>query len=88
MMRACSIPHRFEIQIQHRADLTQPSRYGEQATRLIALLEAHGIQWRQPTEPASPVSERETPRLSTGQKVALFRRLFRGVSVILKMALP
>ncbi|MBK5968731.1 MULTISPECIES: TOTE conflict system archaeo-eukaryotic primase domain-containing protein [Thiorhodovibrio] len=46
--------------------------------RLIALLEAHGIQWREPAESDSPASERETPRLSTREKVALFRRLFRG----------
>ncbi|WP_322789098.1 TOTE conflict system archaeo-eukaryotic primase domain-containing protein [Thiohalocapsa halophila] len=46
--------------------------------RLIGLLEAHGIQWRQPTESLSPVSERETQGLSTREKVALFRRLFRG----------
>jgi len=46
--------------------------------RLIALLEAHGIQWRQPTESLSLVSERETPGLSTREKVTLFRRLFRG----------
>jgi superfamily II DNA or RNA helicase len=51
--------------------------------RLIALLEAHGIAWRSggpgPTEPA-PISEAapaNVPR-STKEKVALFRRLFRG----------
>ena len=41
--------------------------------RLIALLEANGIQWRAP-----PASTPEPSRLSTGEKVALFRRLFRG----------
>jgi len=46
--------------------------------RLIGLLEAHGIQWRQPTESVPPATERETPGLSTREKVALFRRLFRG----------
>lgn len=46
--------------------------------RLIGLLDAHGIQWRQPTESVPPASERETPVLSTREKVALFRRLFRG----------
>ncbi|MGB5834669.1 MAG: DEAD/DEAH box helicase family protein [Thiohalocapsa sp.] len=46
--------------------------------RLIALLKAHGIQWRESTDSVPPVSERETPRLSTREKVALFRRLFRG----------
>ena len=37
-------------------------------TRLIALLESHGIEWR----PAAP------SRLSTEEKIALFRQLFRG----------
>jgi len=46
--------------------------------RLVGLLEAHGIQWRQPNESVPPASERETSRLSTREKVALFRRLFRG----------
>jgi len=46
--------------------------------RLIALLESHGIAWRAQREPAPPVSERETSRLSTTEKVALFRRLFHG----------
>ena len=46
--------------------------------RLIALLEANGIQWRAPPEPVSPASTPEPSRLSTGEKVALFRRLFRG----------
>lgn len=46
--------------------------------RLIALLEANGIQWRAPLEHVSPVSTPEPSRLSTDEKVALFRRLFRG----------
>jgi superfamily II DNA or RNA helicase len=44
--------------------------------RLIALLESHGIHWQQPAVP--PVVEVETSKLSTSEKVALFRRLFRG----------
>ena len=47
-------------------------------TRLIALLEANGIQWRAPPEPVPPASTPEPSRLSTDEKVALFRRLFRG----------
>lgn len=48
--------------------------------RLIALLDAHGIEWRLPPE---PVLERvapatETVQLSPKEKVSLFRRLFRG----------
>ncbi|PKO93308.1 MAG: DEAD/DEAH box helicase [Betaproteobacteria bacterium HGW-Betaproteobacteria-10] len=51
--------------------------------RLIALLEDHGIEWRLPPEPtlpepARPLSESEPSRLSTAEKIALFRRLFRG----------
>ena len=50
---------------------------GENA-RLIALLEAHGIKWRLP-QPAVPVAQEPEPsQLSTAEKVALFRRLFRG----------
>lgn len=46
--------------------------------RLIALLEAHGIAWRQPPPSAPTVGEPESSHLSTEEKVALFRRLFRG----------
>ena len=51
--------------------------------RLIELLEAHGIAWRfsepAPTEPA-PFAEADPAKgpSSTQEKVALFRRLFRG----------
>jgi len=46
--------------------------------RLISLLESHGIEWRLPPPPAAPTPEPESSRLSTGEKVALFSRLFRG----------
>lgn len=52
--------------------------------RLIALLEAHGIEWRVPVTPPSPAPSSapaktlETSRLTPAEKVALFRRLFRG----------
>ena len=55
---------------------------GENA-RLIGLLEAHGIAWRSggpaPTEPA-PIAKAAPANgpSSTQEKVALFRRLFRG----------
>jgi hypothetical protein len=46
--------------------------------RLISLLESNGIEWRVPPPPSTPASEPESSRLTTGEKVALFRRLFRG----------
>ncbi len=46
--------------------------------RLIALLESHGIDWRAAQPPALEVRDPEPSRLSTAEKVALFRRLFRG----------
>jgi len=46
--------------------------------RLIALLESHGIEWRPRPVAALSVPEPEPSRLSTAEKVALFRRLFRG----------
>jgi superfamily II DNA or RNA helicase len=48
--------------------------------RLIALLEAHGIDWRPPQlksiEPLEP--DLEPSRLSIEEKIAIFRCLFRG----------
>jgi superfamily II DNA or RNA helicase len=51
--------------------------------RLIALLENHRIAWRLNAEPpqatnTAPIVDFEPSRLSTSEKVALFRRLFRG----------
>lgn len=48
-------------------------------SRLVALLEARGIEWRAPTGPASSLAEETAPsRFSAAEKIALFRRLFRG----------
>ncbi len=48
--------------------------------RLIALLDAHGIEWRLPNElvklPADPAGRSQ--QLDTDGKLALFRGLFRG----------
>lgn len=44
--------------------------------RLIALLDSRGIEWRAPPTSSQPAAE--PSRLSTDEKVALFRRLFRG----------
>jgi len=46
--------------------------------RLIALLDAHGIEWRLPQPTGLVVRAPESSRLSTAEKVVLFRRLFRG----------
>ena len=46
--------------------------------RLIALLEARGIDWRPPPSNAPVSQQPESSRVSTDEKVALFRRLFRG----------
>lgn len=52
-----------------------------EVTRLVSLLEANGIEWRVPStpkcSPAAPVEIESSP-LGTTEKVALFRRLFRG----------
>lgn len=49
-------------------------------TRQISLLEAHGIEWYQPQTDGSALIAHapESSWLSTAEKVALFRRLFRG----------
>ena len=59
-------------------DLNNPEALRAENARLISLLESHGIEWRLPPPPAKPVAEQEPSRLSTAEKVALFRRLFRG----------
>jgi superfamily II DNA or RNA helicase len=46
--------------------------------RLVALLDAHGIAWRLPPVAAVPPVTTESSRFTTEEKVALFRRLFRG----------
>lgn len=55
--------------------------YRAENARLIALLEAHGIDWQKPANLVSvqPSSkESEISKLSTDKKVELFTRLFRG----------
>lgn len=48
-------------------------------TRLIKLLERHGIEWQQPPRITDSVSiESNTSSFSTQDKIALFRKLFRG----------
>ena len=58
-------------------DATELSRLQAENARLIALLESHGVEWR-PRPTVVAAREPEPSRLSTAEKVALFRRLFRG----------
>lgn len=47
--------------------------------RLIALLDAHGVEWRPPQKaPSEPTPDVEPSNFSATEKVTLFRRLFRG----------
>ncbi|NMF96456.1 DEAD/DEAH box helicase [Aromatoleum toluolicum] len=46
--------------------------------RLVALLKAHGIEWRAPRADASAESVRDGTPTSAEEKLALFRRLFQG----------
>jgi len=49
--------------------------------RLVTLLERHGIDWRAPEAVEwKPAASPEPSRLSTEEKLGLFRRLFRGRS--------
>jgi hypothetical protein len=49
--------------------------------RLKALLDAHGVEWRLPQEPTpQQTPDVEPSNFSANEKVALFRRLFRGRS--------
>lgn len=50
----------------------------QENARLIALLQANGIEWRLSPEPVAPPKAAETSRLTTDEKIALFRRLFHG----------
>lgn len=58
------------------ADSDELAALRSENTRLIELLESHGIEWRPPSKPAALPAK--PSRLSTEEKVALFRRLFRG----------
>ncbi|HMQ71772.1 MAG TPA: DEAD/DEAH box helicase, partial [Rubrivivax sp.] len=58
------------------ADRDELSALRAENSRLIALLESHGIEWRAKPQPSPPPVE--PSRLSTDEKVALYRRLFRG----------
>ncbi|WP_049621306.1 TOTE conflict system archaeo-eukaryotic primase domain-containing protein [Frateuria defendens] len=51
------------------------ARLRAENARLVGLLEAHGISWQAPVPALTPFA---TSLLTTDEKVALFRRLFRG----------
>ena len=46
--------------------------------RLVALLESHSIDWRPHQRTVMVAREPEASKFSAAQKIALFRRLFRG----------
>jgi superfamily II DNA or RNA helicase len=56
------------------------ARLRAENARLVALLESHAIDWRCPPAPTNVWASAppEPSNLSTADKVALFRRLFRG----------
>ena len=66
--------------MSNAASMTErPETLRAENARLVALLEAHGIEWRLPKEPASSAVPMAGPSgFSADDKVALFRRLFRG----------
>ena len=57
-------------------DVNELATLRAENVRLAALLDAHGIAWRLPTPTVPPIIE--PSRLTTDEKVALFRKLFRG----------
>jgi hypothetical protein len=57
---------------------SEVARLRAENDRLIALLESHGIYWQASQPKNHEVREPEPSRLSTAEKVSLFRRLFRG----------
>ncbi len=61
-------------------ELDELTRLRAEVARLIALLESHGIDWRLPPAltTASTPPPPEPSNRSTAEKVALFRRVFRG----------
>lgn len=60
------------------AELNTLAALQAENARLIALLESNGVAWHLPPEPVIPAARPEPVRLSTHEKVALFRRLFHG----------
>ncbi|HFF9105839.1 TPA: DEAD/DEAH box helicase family protein, partial [Escherichia coli] len=58
----------------HKSDSDELAALRAENARLVSLLEAHGIEWRR----KPPISVQRVSVLSTNEKVALFRRLFRG----------
>lgn len=60
-------------------DSTLVAKLRAENARLVALLEAHGIEWQLPAEPICvPVGNQSLTNLDTGSKLALFRSLFKG----------
>jgi hypothetical protein len=64
------------LQVELMASRDEIAALRAENNRLIALLEANGIDWRNPQQQPSPHAR--SSRLSTDEKVALFLRRFRG----------
>lgn len=76
---APTLPDRGDDAVDDRcAEADTLARLRAENARLIALLEAHGIDWQSRPEPSPPASVQDISKLSTQEKVTLFRRLFRG----------
>lgn len=62
------------------SDSTLVAKLRAENARLVALLDAHGIEWQLPAEPVGMAVEEIKPSLSfnTDSKLALFRSLFKG----------
>lgn len=60
-------------------DLESIAMLRAENARLVALLDSRNIEWRFPPESSTAdLAEQVPSKLSTNEKVALFRRLFRG----------
>jgi hypothetical protein len=68
----------YWLSMESMTDPSPVSTLQAENVRLIALLEAHGIEWRLPQPTVLVTRETDPSRLSTAEKRALFRRLFRG----------
>jgi superfamily II DNA or RNA helicase len=60
------------------SDTNELERLGAENARLLALLEAHGIDARPSSSAPADAARPESSALNTDEKIVLFRRLFQG----------